>query len=146
MIAVDTNILLYAHRRDSEFHDPATDALGRLADDGQSWAIAWPSLVEFFTVATHSRVYDPPSTTSQAIDQVDAWMESPTLIALGETSSSWRFLRNLLLDARATGPLGYDARIAALCIAHGVRELWTADRDFGRFPALRTRNPLVVAT
>jgi toxin-antitoxin system PIN domain toxin len=146
VIAIDTNILVYAHRRDSEFHGPAADALGRLADDGQSWAIAWPSLAEFFTVATHSRVYDPPSTTSQAISQIDAWMESPTLVALGETAGSWRFLRNLLLYARATGPLVYDARIAALCIAHGVRELWTADRDFGRFPALRTRNPLVSAS
>jgi len=26
-----------------------------------------------------------------------------------------------------------------------VRELWTADRDFSRFPRLRTRNPLVPA-
>jgi predicted nucleic acid-binding protein len=39
----------------------------------------------------------------------------------------------------------HDARIAALCLQHGVRELWSADRDFNRFPALRTRNPLVAA-
>jgi predicted nucleic acid-binding protein len=42
-----------------------------------------------------------------------------------------------------TGPLVQDARIAALCLQHGVRELWTADRDFSRFPALGVRNPLV---
>jgi hypothetical protein len=35
------------------------------------------------------------------------------------------------------------ARIAALCRQHGVRELWSADRDFNRFPGLVVVNPLV---
>ena len=37
----------------------------------------------------------------------------------------------------------HDARVAAICLAHGVRESWTVDRDFGRFPTLTIRNPLV---
>jgi predicted nucleic acid-binding protein len=39
--------------------------------------------------------------------------------------------------------LDADTRIAALCLAHGVRELWTADRDFTRYPSLKIRNPLI---
>ena len=44
---------------------------------------------------------------------------------------------------KVAGPLVHDARIAALCLDHGVHEFWTADRDFARFPDLRVRNPLV---
>jgi len=32
MIAVDTNILVYAHRRDSEWHEPAFRCLASLAE------------------------------------------------------------------------------------------------------------------
>ena len=55
----------------------------------------------------------------------------------------WPALADLLADGKIVGPSVHDARIAALCLAHGVRELWTADRDFSRYPALRTINPLV---
>jgi toxin-antitoxin system PIN domain toxin len=143
VIAVDTNILIYAHRRDSEFHEPAAEALGGLANEGRSWAIPWPCIAEFYAVSTHSRIYDPPSTVSQATNQIDIWMESPTVVTVAETAGSWTLLRNLLLDSKVTGSAAYDARIASLCIAHGIRELWTADRDYGRFPGLRSRNPLV---
>jgi predicted nucleic acid-binding protein len=50
-------------------------------------------------------------------------------------------LLELLVRARVAGPKVHDARIAALCLDHGVSELWTVDRDFSRFP-LVTRNPL----
>ena len=52
-------------------------------------------------------------------------------------------LRELARAAKLSGPRIHDARIAALCLHHGVRELWTADRDFSMFPKLKTRNPLV---
>jgi len=48
------------------------------------------------------------------------------------------------LGARITGPLVHDAHVGAPCLHHGVDELWTADRDFGRFPALKVRSPLIV--
>lgn len=40
------------------------------------------------------------------------------------------------------GPMIHDARIAAICLSHGVKKLWTCDRDFARFPSLRHENPL----
>ena len=78
-----------------------------------------------------------------ALDQVDAWLESPTLHLLVEPSGYWERLRFLLSSSRTRGPKIHDARIAALCLCHGVHELWTADRDFGAFPDLRTRNPML---
>ena len=91
---------------------------------------------------THPRIYDPPSTIDQAIDQLDVWMESPSLVLLAEEPMYWPVLRDVVRVGRIAGPRVHDARIAALCRVHGVRELWTADRDFGRFPFLLTRNPL----
>ena len=142
MIAVDTNILVYAHRRDSPFHDAAVAWIRDVAEGVQPWAIPWPCIHEFFSIATHPRVYDPPSTTGQACAQIDAWLQSPSLVLIGEGSTHWTTLRALVTEGKVAGPLVHDARIAALCLASGVTELWALDRDFSRFPALKARNPL----
>lgn len=142
MIAADTNLLVYAHRQDSPFHDPAAGAVRELAEGHAPWAIPWPCVREFYAISTHPRVYDPPSTPQQACDQLDAWMESPSLVLIAEGEAHWPTLRRLLANGKVHGPLVHDAAVAAICLAHGVRELWTLDRDFSRFPALRVRNPL----
>jgi uncharacterized protein len=142
MIAVDTNLLVYAHRRDSAWHEPASSALRQLTEDPQPWAIPWPTIHEFVAIVTHPRIYDPPSTLIQACNQVEMWLESPTLVLIGEGPDYWPFLRERLVEGQITGARVHDARIAALCEHHGVSELWSADRDFSRFPSLKVRNPL----
>jgi toxin-antitoxin system PIN domain toxin len=144
VIAVDANILVYAHRRDAEFHDVAADRIEGLAEGNSAWAIPWPCLHEFFAISTHPKIYDPPSTRSQAIAQVEAWLGSPSLTMLAEPTGYWDHLKRILAGAKVGGPMVHDARIAALCLAQGVRELWSADRDFGRFSSvLAVRNPLI---
>jgi uncharacterized protein len=142
VIAVDTNVLVYAHREDSPWHARALEALAGLAEGRSAWAIPWPCLHEFLAIVTHPRIYRPPTPLAIAIDQVSAWLESPTLVPLGETEAYWNALRECLSAGQVVGPQVHDARVAALCLAHGVRELWTHDRDFGRFPVLTT-NPLI---
>jgi hypothetical protein len=78
-----------------------------------------------------------------ALDQIEAWLESPSVVLLAEMADYWNTLRNIMQKSSASGPLVHDARVAAICVHHSVTELWTADRDFGRFPALTTKNPLV---
>jgi hypothetical protein len=143
VIAVDTNLLVYAHREDADWHGEALRCVTALAESAAPWAIPWPCLHEFLAIVTHPRIFAPPSPLAVAIDQVEAWLESPSVVLLAEGATHWRELRPLLETARAAGPLVHDARIAALCRQHGVRELWTADRDFGRFPGLPARNPLI---
>jgi toxin-antitoxin system PIN domain toxin len=143
MIAVDTNILVYAHRVESEWHDRAERAVKGLAEGAGPWAIPWPCLHEFLAIATHPRIFRTPTPIAAAIDQVDAWLESPSVVTLAEDDDYWAMLRTLVGHARLDGPRIHDARVAALCLSHAVRELWTADRDFSLFPALRVRNPLV---
>lgn len=143
MIAVDTNILVYAHRGDAPWHDAAATAVRSLAEAKGAWAIPWPCVYEFLATVTHPRIFKTPTPLPAALDQVDAWIESPSLVLLGEIDDSWEQLRDLVQHARITGPRVHDARIAAICHGHHVRELWTADRDFSFFPDLKIRNPLV---
>ena len=143
MIAVDTNILVYAHREDSPFHAAAIERLTELAEGPATWAIPWPCLHEFLSIVTHPRIYVPPSPLARALEQVDAWLGSPTLALLAESATHWSTLRALLVAGRVTGPRVHDGRVAALCRQHGVRELWSADRDFSRFAGLAVVNPLI---
>ncbi len=143
MITIDSNLLVYAHREDSPWHRAAYACLVRLAEGRQSWAIPWPCLHEFLAIVTHPRIYDPPTPLDTAIDQVEAWLESPSLVLLAESEDHWTQLRSLLQAGRASGPKVHDARVAALCLQHGASELWTVDRDFSLFPALKVRNPLI---
>lgn len=143
MIAVDTNILIYAHRKDSPWHEPAFRQVRSLAEEQSPWAIPWPCLHEFLAIVTHPRVYSRPSLIAEAAEQIDEWMRSPGLVLLAESGGYWKVWRALLEASRVRGPQVHDARIAALCLHHRVRELWSADRDFGRFPGLKVRNPLI---
>ena len=143
MIAVDTNLFVYAHREDSPWHAVALRTLTELAEGPMPWAIPWPCVHEFLAIVTHPRIYRPPTPMVIAIRAVRAWMESPTLRLLGEGPDHLDQLEKLVLVAKVEGPMVHDARIAALCLSHGVRQLWSADRDFSRFPALKLKNPLV---
>ena len=142
MIALDTNLLVFAHRRDSEWHDRARAAVKELADGVAAWALPWPCLHEFLAIVTHPRIYSPPSKLERAVDQLRAWLESPSVVLLSESDNYFPTLVDILEKSRVVGPRVHDARVAALCLRHGVRELWSADRDFSRFPGLKVHNPL----
>jgi uncharacterized protein len=142
VIALDTNILVYAHREDSPFHDVAARQIAQLAEGGVAWAVPWPCIHEFLAIVTHPRIYDPPTPLAAALAQVDAWLESPTLVLIAESDQHWPELRALAEKAQVSGGRVHDARVAALCLEHGIRELWSADRDFNRFTQLTVINPL----
>ena len=143
MIALDTNILVYAHRQDSPFHQAALDTLDHLGNGESPWAIPWPCLHEFISITTHPRIYSPPSDLTTAFDFLNNWLQSPTLSLLSEGPVHFQTLSHISHKAKLQGPKIHDARIAALCLAHGVKTLYSADRDFSLFPALKTKNPLV---
>jgi predicted nucleic acid-binding protein len=143
MIALDTNLLVYAYREDSEFHSVAMEQIRPVIEGDSPWALPWTCVHEFIGVVTCGRVYKPASPLSSVLGYLDSLMASPQLHLLAESPGYFEKLRELALAAKLSGPRVHDARIAALCLHHGVRELWTADRDFSMFPKLKTRNPLV---
>lgn len=140
MIAVDTNVLVYAHKQGSSFHSRAKATLTDLAESPAPWAIPWACMQEFYAVVTHPRVYAPPSTPNQALNQIETWLGIPSVRLLAEAPDHFSRLRSMLASLPVLGSQIYDAEIAAICLSHGVRELLTMDRDFSRYPALKTRS------
>jgi toxin-antitoxin system PIN domain toxin len=142
VLALDTNLLVYAHRREPTEHSIALHELRKLAEGSDPWAIPWPCIYEFFSVVTNPRIWrDAASTPRQAAAQLRAWCASPSLVLIGESEGFLDVLGPLLERPRVRGPVVHDARVAAICLAHGVEALLTRDRDFSLFPELETRDP-----
>lgn len=142
MRAVDTNVLVYAFFADSPFHEAARTMVLGLAESAAPWAIPWPCIHEFYAIVTNPKLFDDPDLPRRARTQIDKWLASPSLQLLAETPQHWARLNSLLTAGRIAGPAVHDARIAALCLTHGVTEIFTQDRDFKRFPQLKTRSLL----
>jgi hypothetical protein len=140
VIAVDTNFLVYAHRADMPHHALASSLLGELAEGDAPWALPWPCVHEFFSSVTASK-WKTPTSPTQALAVLKEVADSPHVQLIGEGMEHLEILASLVTKGRVQGAAIHDARIAAICIAHGINELWTADRDFSRFPALKTHNP-----
>ena len=142
MIAVDTNILVAAHRRDHPFFERASTIVRELAEGQEAWGIPLHSLIEFYGKVTHKRIWVRPSTPAESWAQIEAWKKSPTLTLLSTSLQVLPLLRNICESHHVGGASIHDARIAATCLQHKVSVLLTFDRDFSRFSELRTRNPL----
>lgn len=145
MIALDTNLLVYAHRADTPNHEAARQALERVARHPHGWAIPWPCAHEFLAVVTGRAFGSARTPVAIAFETLQAWLAHPGCQAIGETPGHATILAALAARAGLAGGAVHDARIAAICIGHRVEEFWTADRDFDRFPDLRIRNPLIPA-
>ena len=143
MNAVDTNLLVYAHRTDATFHSRAREFIKSLAEGNEAWAIPWPCVHEFLAVVTNPRIWKQPSPLKTALGAIAAWRSSPKLFLLAEDEQYWTVMEELVLSSKVVGAKVHDARIAALALHHRVDTLFTADRDFGRFRGLRTKNPLL---
>ncbi len=144
MIAVDSNLLVYAHRWEATEDYEAFALIRSLVDGDEAWAIPWPCIYEFFGVVTNRRIWrDGATTPEQAWLQISAWAASPSLRLLGETDGFLEILGQFAQRPRVRGGVIHDARIAAICMAHGVDTLLTRDRDFALFPELPTRDPFL---
>lgn len=142
MIAVDTNVLVYAHRREAAEHAVAQKRVRALAEGRDPWAIPWPCIYEFFSVVTNPRIWrQTASTSQQAWAQLDGWFASPSLRLIGEAPGFTSVLAGFVRRPRVRGAVVHDARIAAICVAHGVEALLSRDRDFSLFPELHIQNP-----
>ncbi len=136
MIAVDTNILVYADREEMPLHDQAVAAIRRLAEGREAWALPVFCIGEFARVVSHPRVFDPPTPAIEALDAIDALLESPSVRLLTPGPRYTALLRQAVEGSGARGNLIFDAQIAAVCLEHGARTLLTEDRDFSRFAGM----------
>ncbi|HEX5216303.1 MAG TPA: TA system VapC family ribonuclease toxin [Vicinamibacterales bacterium] len=139
MIAVDTNILIYAHREEFSQHRAARKALVQLAEGPAAWALPVFCLGEFLRISTHPRLFNPPFSAKEATEALRRVLASPSVRVLIPGAAYPDLLLRAVRDSGATGNLVFDAQIAALCEESGVSTLLTEDRDFARFPSVRSK-------
>jgi len=139
LIAVDTNILVYAHREELTQYPIARATVVELAEGDTPWGIPVFCIGEFLRVITHPKLFDPPYSSDEAVDALNRLLESPSLRVLSPGSSYLMLLDEAVREANAVGNLVFDAQIVAVCRESGVSSLLTEDRDFARFPGFKTR-------
>jgi toxin-antitoxin system PIN domain toxin len=141
VILVDANVLLYAYHPRAAQHERCRVWVEREFAGGTAVRIAWSTIVAFLRISTNARVFERPLATAEAEAAVSSWLALPSVSALDPGERYWDVLKDLLHRAQVTGPLVSDAALAALAIEHGAT-LCTTDRDFARFPGLRTLDPV----
>ena len=141
MIVVDANLLLYAYDSSSQLHAKARVWVEQTFSNGTPVGLPWQTVTAFLRIATNPRLSGQRFTPEEAVQIVDQWMEQPNVRLLSAGDQHWSLLRQMMLDGQARGPLISDADLAALTVEYGG-VLYTTDRDFARFPALRWTNPL----
>ena len=138
MIAVDTNVLVHAHREESPKHAAAYARIVALAEGKFPWAIPVFCLAEFLRIITHPRVFDPPHSVKEAVTALQRLLKSPSLAVLVPGPRFAELLIDAVLEAEALGNLVFDAQVVAVCREGGVGRLITEDRDFDRFKDFAT--------
>jgi toxin-antitoxin system PIN domain toxin len=140
-LAVDANLLLYASDRESPFHDRAREALDGLALGSEIVYVFWPVIMAYLRIATHPAIFDRPMPPAMARSNVEALLSRPNVVAPGEQDGFWDRFREVAGDADARGNLIPDAHLVALMRQHGVRTIWSSDRDYRRFPGIDVHDP-----
>jgi hypothetical protein len=141
MIVIDANLLIYAYDLHSAFHQKSLTWLERTFSGAEAVGLPWQSISAFLRVITNRRLSGTRVSVEQALQIVDEWLGLPLTQVLVPGDDHWSVLRRMIEEGSATGPLISDAQIAALTVEYGG-VLYTADRDFARFPGLRWKNPL----
>lgn len=141
MILVDANLLLYAYNLRAPEHEKSRVWLEGVLSGTDLVRFAWLTVWAFLRIATNSRVFERPLSTSEAEAAVSSWLAQPNAGILEPGERHWDILRGLMRQGQTTGPLVMDAAIAAIALEHGAT-ICTTDRDFSRFPGLKWTNPL----
>ena len=142
MLLLDTNILVYAHRRDSDRHEEYRAWLESMIDGPQPYAVSDQALMGMIRIVTNPQIYRQPALIQEALAFADQYRNQPHAHVLSPGPSFWGIFADLCGKADARANLIPDVYLAALAIEHGC-ELVSADRDFLKFPGLRFSHPLI---
>ena len=139
---IDVNILLYASDSNSEQHGKAQEFLSHCATGHEVFCLAWVTLMSYMRMATHSAIFSRPLSHDEAARNVEALMATPHCSVIGEEDGFWDVYREVTGAVPSRGNLVPDAHLAALLRQHGVKTIYTHDKDFRKFDFLRVRDPL----
>jgi uncharacterized protein len=139
--SVDVNLLLYASDRASERHAEARRFVETCAAGPEILCLTWPTLMSYIRIATHPRIFAAPLSPDEALGNVAGLLELPHVRAISELDGFVDAYRYVTGDTVVRGNLVPDAQLATILFQHGVRTLFSNDRDFRKFPLLDVRDP-----
>ncbi len=142
MILIDANLFLYAYDGASPDHPAAKNWIEMAVSGASPIVLPWQTILAFLRITTNPRAMSSPLSRKHAMGIVDEWLARPQVSILSPGERHWGILWGLIEMSQASGPRIMDAHLAALAIEHGAT-LYSADRDFARFPDLDWRNPLI---
>ena len=135
-IAIDTNVLVYAHRDEMDKHDAASALVQRLVAGDTPWGIPVFCVGEFLRVVTHRGSYPSPTPLDEALKVIDSLLQSPSVQLLQPSGRYWSIFNQVATQANVSGNLVFDAQIAAVCLENGFRAIVSDDRDIRRFEGI----------
>jgi toxin-antitoxin system PIN domain toxin len=142
MIAIDSNLLIYAHRAALPEHRAARRALEEASRDTRGWGIALPSVAEFWSVVTHPASSGGPSTPRQARQFLEELISGAGASLWMPQEGFWKRLTGAAQRLGVAGPRVFDLQIALTAMDNGAVEIWTHDRGFAAPAGFRVHDPL----
>ncbi len=139
--SLDVNVLLYASDRSSDRHVRARRFVASCAAGPEILCLAWPTLMSYLRIATHPRIFSAPLTPDEALGNILALIELPHVRAVSELDGFFDAYKHIGGEIPVRGNLVPDAHVAAILFQHGVRTVYTNDRDFRKFQSLDVRDP-----
>lgn len=140
--ALDANILIYASHPESPHYEATQRFLAECVERRELLCLAWQTVTAYLRVSTHVGLFGKPLDPATAAENIDALLRRPRTRVLVEQDGFWELYRELLETHRARANFVHDVHLAALLRQHGVKTLYTRDRDFRRFEFLDVRDPL----
>jgi hypothetical protein len=142
VIAIDTNLLVYAHRTATTEHAAAQQAIEKAASHDDGWGISLPCMAEFWSIVTH--VKSPkPSTGDEAAAFIRSLVSDGGAEIWRPVKGFWRRLSGLATNLNVCGVRIFDLQIALIALENGAHELWSHDKNFTEIPGLVLRDPLI---
>lgn len=139
--SVDANVLLYASDQSSDRHERARGFVETCAAGPEILCLTWPTLMAYLRISTHPRIFAAPLNPDEALGNVAALVELPHVRVVSERDGFLDAYRRVAGNMPVRGNLVPDAHVAAILFQHGVRTLYTNDRDFRKFGSLEVRDP-----
>jgi hypothetical protein len=142
VIALDTNLLVYAHRSGTAEHAAAQRAIEDACNSRGGCGVAEQAIAEFWSVVTHPAAKDRPSSPDEAAGFLRALEDDGGVVVFTPGPGFAARLVQTAVDLNVRGPRVFDLQIALCAMDGGATELWTRDEAFVKVPGLRVRNPL----
>jgi predicted nucleic acid-binding protein len=140
LIVGDSNLLVHLTNLESADDVAATRSVRRLEAEGAVLVYTSQNLAEFWNVCTRLA----PGGLALSIDETArrASLIEAHFLFMPETEVTDKIFRELLIRYSVKGVQVHDARLTAVMLASGVREILTFDRDdFRRYSELVVLHP-----